>query len=234
MSRPSPLPRRSRRVRLLLDVLTAVPLWLSAPLVRRWHLTWGATAAERTSAMPGDHVVPRAQFNATRAITVAARRDELWPWIVQLGYGRAGFYSYDLIDNAGRPSADRPLEEYQKIEVGDLIPMFHESHGLSIAYVVDSFETGSWMLWAHRPHPHEPPDSTWSWRLTDTADGGTRLVTRMKQDYRWKTPGLAMFNLALMELGDFAMERRMLRGIKARAVRASGTRIGAAPTGWTG
>jgi hypothetical protein len=139
---------------------------------------------------------------------------------VQLGYGRAGFYSYDLIDNARQPSADRIIEEYQEIAVGALIPMFHESHGLTIAYRVDSFEANRWMLWVHRPHEDEAPDSTWSWRLTELPGGRTRLATRMKQEYRWETPRLAIFNLALMEFGDFAMERRMLRGIRARAERA--------------
>ena len=95
--------------------------------------------------------------------------------------------------------------------------MFHESHGLAIAYEVDSFESNDWMLWVHRPHADEPADSTWSWRLTLLPEGGTRLVTRMKQDYRWRTPKLAAFNLILMEFGDFAMERRMLKGITARA-----------------
>jgi hypothetical protein len=165
--------------------------------------------------------VPRARFNATRAITIDAPPEAVWPWILQLGYGRAGFYTYDLVDNGGIPSADKVIEAYQDVKVGDLIPMFHETHGLAIAYKVDSFETNQWMLWVHRPHEHEPPDSTWSWRLTTLPDGGTRLVTRMKQDYRWATPRLASFNLILMEFGDFAMERRMLIGIKRRAEFAS-------------
>jgi hypothetical protein len=73
------------------------------------------------------------------------------------------------------------------------------------------------MVWVHQPREGEAAGSTWSWRLTPLPDGRTRLVTRMKQDYRWKTPRLAFFNLILMEFGDFAMERRMLRGIKHRA-----------------
>ena len=97
--------------------------------------------------------------------------------------------------------------------------MWHESHGLAIAYKVDSLEVPTWMLWVHRPHENEEPDSTWSWRLDELATGGARLVTRMKQDYRWETPGLALFNLVLMECGDFATERRMLKGIKVRADR---------------
>lgn len=172
--------------------------------------------------MPGDDVVPRAQFNATRAISIGAPPERVWPWIVQLGYGRGGFYTYDLLDNAGVPSADRIVDLYQDLKVGDLVPMFHETRGLAIAYKVDSFDRNEWMLWVHRPHENESPDSTWSWRLTALPSGGTRLVTRMKQDYRWETPGLAAFNLVLMEFGDFAMERRMLKGIKARAELANG------------
>ena len=115
-------------------------------------------------------------------------------------------------------SADRILGEYQHLSVGDAIPMFHESHTLAIAYRVHSLDSET-MVWVHRPHDGEDPDSTWSWRLTPLSDGHTRLVTRMKQDYRWETPRLALFNLVLMEFGDFAMERRMLKGVKSRAER---------------
>ena len=182
-------------------------------------MRWGATSAEVAVSMPGDDVVRRAQFNATRAITIQAPPEQVWPWIAQLGYRRGGFYTYDLIDNAGEPSADRIIEEYQHIQVGDLIPMWHEAHGLAIAYQVDSFQTNEWMLWVHRPHEDEEPDSTWSWKLERLPGRRTRLITRMKQDYRWQTPRLAMFNVILMEFGDFAMERGMLKGIKERAER---------------
>jgi hypothetical protein len=207
------------KIALLADTLSAVPMWIGTPLVRPWHMRWGATDTEVGAAMPGDDVVPRVQFNATRAITIARPPQDVWPWIVQLGYRRGGFYTYDLVDNAGERSADRILDEYQRIEVGDMIPMFHESHGLAIAYRVDSFDVNEWMLWVHRPHEDEEPDSTWSWRLERLPSERTRLVTRMKQDYRWRTARLAMFNLILMEFGDFAMERRMLKGIKVRAER---------------
>jgi hypothetical protein len=210
---------RTRKIALTLDTLSAVPIWAVSPVMRPWHMRWGATDAEVAGPMPGDKVVPRAQFNATRSITIDAPPDEVWPWIAQLGYRRGGFYTYDQVDNAGEPSADRIIDEYQDLKPGDLIPMWHESHGLAIAYNVDSFEVPKWMLWVHRPHEREEPDSTWSWRLDELPTGRTRLITRMKQDYRWRTPALALFNLVLMEFGDFAMERRMLKGIKVRAER---------------
>jgi hypothetical protein len=212
---------RGVKIALVLDTLSAVPIWAGTPFVRRWHMRWGATDAEVTAPMLGDEVVRRAQFNATRTISIDAPPEDVWPWIAQLGYRRGGFYTYDLVDNAGEPSADRIIDEYQDIKVGDLIPMWHESHGLAIAYKVHSFEINKWMLWVHRPHENDESDSTWSWRLGELPTGGTRLVTRMKQDYRWQTPRLAMFNLILMEFGDFAMERRMLKGIKVRAERVT-------------
>jgi hypothetical protein len=208
---------RQGKLALTMDTLSAVPLWVASPIVRPWHMRWGATDPEVAGPMPGDEVVPRAQFNATRSITVDAPPKDVWQWIAQLGYGRAGFYTYDQVDNGGVPSADRIIDEYQDLTVGDQIPMWHEFHGLAIAYVVDSFEAPNWMLWVHRPIEGASPDSTWSWRLEALPSGGTRLVTRMKQDYRWETPRLAFFNLILMEFGDFAMERRMLKGIRARA-----------------
>ena len=214
--------RTATNVALVLDAMTAIPWFVSAPLVRAWHLRWGARPDEVHGPMPGDEVVPRAQFVATRAVTIGAPPERVWPWIVQLGYRRAGFYTYDLIDNAGQPSAERVLEEYQHPDPGDLMPMYKELNGLAIAYTVTAFETDRSMVWVHRPSPTEKPDSTWTWRLRPLPGGGTRLVTRMKQDYRWETPRLALFNFVLMELGDFAMERRMLNGIKRRAEPAQG------------
>jgi hypothetical protein len=178
-----------------------------------------ATAIEKRRPLPADPIIPDPIFTSTHAITIDAPPEQVWPWIAQLGYRRGGFYTYDQVDNAGEPSADRIIEEYQDLKVGGLIPMWHESHGLAIAYKVDSFEVPKWMLWVHRPHEHEEPDSTWSWRLDELPTRAMRLATRMKQDYRWETPRLALFNLILMEFGDFAMERRMLKGIKVRAER---------------
>lgn len=199
------------------DAAGALPIWAATPFIRHWHLRWHSTDDEVRSDMPGDDIVKMAQFNATRSVTVGVPPERVWPWIAQLGYKRGGFYTYDMLDNASQTSANSVIDEYQRIGVGDLIPMYHELHGLAIAYKVAAFELFKWMVWVHRPNEGEEPDSTWSWRLTPLPGGGTRLVTRMKQDYRWETPGLALFNLIMMEFADFAMERRMLKGIKIRA-----------------
>ena len=87
------------------------------------QLRWGATDQEVARAMPGDEIVARPVFNATRAVTVNARPEEIWPWLVQIGFGRAGWYSYDILDNLGRHSSEEILAEYQHLAPGDLIPL---------------------------------------------------------------------------------------------------------------
>jgi len=196
-------------LRSALDALSGLPLFATAPLYRRWHLRWGATDDEVHGPMPGDDLVPRASFNATRGITIAAPPQNVWPWIVQVGYKRAGFYSYALLDNAGHESPSVVLGEFQDPQVGDWMPMSGTVNETT-AFRVTALETNAWLLW-------DKPDSTWAWRLTPLPGGQTRLVTRLKQHYRWGSPAMALFTLVLLEFGDFPMMRRMLKGIKVRA-----------------
>lgn len=188
-----------------------LPVFLTAPLYRRWHLRWGATAAEATAPLPGDALVPAAQYRSTRAITIAAPPSQVWPWLVQVGCLRAGFYSNDLLDNLARPSATTIIPALQHLQVGQLVPMSpSDTTPERTAFKVHSFETNEWLLWSK-------PDSTWAWSLTCTSAGGTRLVTRIRAVYDWQHPLAGLTALVLMEFGDFAMLRRMLRDIKARA-----------------
>jgi hypothetical protein len=192
------------------DVAHDVPAFLTAPLYRRWHLHWGATAAEVAGSMPGDELVPHAQFRATRAITIDAPPQAVWPWLVQVGALRAGWYSNDLLDNLGHPSATTIVAELQHLEIGQWVPMSPSGTPSDRnAFIVHSFEVNEWLLWTK-------PDSTWAWRLTPMYRG-TRLVTRVHAAYDWRRPLVAALGVVLMEFGDFAMQRRMLRGIKARA-----------------
>ena len=96
---------------------------LYVKVVWPWGLRWGATDEEVAQPMPGDEVVAKADLTVTRAITIHAPPEDIWPWLVQIGSGRAGWYSYDRIDNAGVPSATEIIPELQHLEVGDLVPM---------------------------------------------------------------------------------------------------------------
>jgi hypothetical protein len=204
-------PTRRRVGHGILDALAGSPLFATAPLYRHWHMRWGATDEEVRGLMPGDELVPDAPFNATRAITIDAPPERVWPWIVQLGYGRAGFYTYDLLDNGGYDSADRVLPQYQHPQIGDWVPMAKRVNETT-AHRVAAFEQNSWMLWSK-------PNSTWAWKLVPQDNGTTRLITRLKQHVEWRSPGMALVTVVLMEFGDFPMMRRVLKGIKARAER---------------
>ena len=194
------------------EVVASSPRFLTAPLIRRRHLRWGATNAELAGEMPGDEIVPNPSFNTTRAITIEAPPEAVWPWLVQIGFGRAGFYSYDLFDNAGRPSAETILPEYQSPKVGDWVPMASKVNETT-AFKIVGIEPNQWMLW-------QKPDSTWAWKLVTLESTRTRLVTRLKARYEWRrSPGNALLSLILLEFGDFPMMRKLLRGVKARAER---------------
>jgi hypothetical protein len=204
------------------DVLHDVPAFLTAPLYRSRHLRWGATPAEIAGALPGDALVPHAQYRSTRAITIDAPPAAVWPWLVQVGCLRAGFYSNDLLDNLGRPSATTIVPGLQQLEIGQWVPMSPGADPSDrTAFKVGSFAVNEWLLWSK-------PDSTWAWRLTSAGPGQTRLVTRIHAGYDWRRPLMAFFGMLLMEFGDFAMLRRMLRGIKARAETLA--REGSTPT----
>jgi hypothetical protein len=197
------------RVGWALAGLSALGLYLR--VLRPWQLRWGATDAEVRRTLPGDEDVRKPTFNATRGVTVSAPPEEIWPWLIQIGAGRAGWYSYDLLDNLGHPSAERIIPEFQHLAVGDLIPISPDGKS---GQRVKAFEANRWMLWRD-----DAGDSTWYWGL-DPLDGRhTRLVTRVRMRYRWTSP-LLVFN-PLVEFTDIVMMRKCLLGIKRRAEAAA-------------
>jgi hypothetical protein len=199
-----------------------LPVFVTSPLYRRWHLRWGATDTEVRAAMDGDELLPRATYVATRAITIDAPIERVWPWLVQVGRGRAGFYSDDLLDNGAKPSAQQIDERWQHLEIGQWVPMA-EKITPRTAFRVAEIRAPYELLW-------RKPDSTWAWTLTRTEDGGTRLVTRIRaaHDRRHWTRWLC--SVLLLEVGDYPMQRRMLLHLRARAERTSDVRASAAGT----
>ena len=109
--------RRRTRIGLLATAAIIGAYAVGGP---RWQLTWGATTEEIERALPGDELVPRPTFNATRAISIGVPPERVFPWLVQVGTSRAGWYSYDLLDNLGRPSARRIVPELQHLAPGDI------------------------------------------------------------------------------------------------------------------
>lgn len=176
---------------------------------RQWSLTWGATHDEVAGRMPGDEIgVPEA-FSATRAVSIAAPPEEVWPWLCQVGVGRAGFYSYDSLDNGGVPSSREILTGFQQVAVGDLAAPMTYPPSPTTSFTVASFEFERALVWAKA-------DGVWAWSLVPDGDG-TRLVVRLRTGPDWHHAARSLIGGVLVEVGDFPMMRKMLLGIQERA-----------------
>jgi hypothetical protein len=190
---------------------------VAVAITRRRYVRWGATDEEVNMALPGDELLPRADLTATRAITIRAVVDGVWPWVAQLGQGRGGFYSYDFLENlvgCEIHSADRLVREWQATAVGDEVRLHPD-----VALIVALLEPGqALVLRGGIPMGRVAPpyDVTWAFVLRSERDGTTRLVVRERYEYsRW----WACLIVEPAELISFVMSRRMLRGIRERAER---------------
>ena len=205
---PQDCGQRSRLGPTILALAAAAAFY--ARFGRPWQLTWGATPDEVARPLPSDEFVTRPTFNATRAITIHALPEDIWPWLVQVGLSRAGWYSYDILDNLGRPSARRIIPELQDLAVGGVIPMSPDGkQGMR----VHSLDAPHSMIWG------TPGDTTWAWQLDAIPGGSTRLITRVRSRYRRLSPSIAFS--ALLEFGDIWMMRKMLLNLRDRAERVS-------------
>ena len=175
--------------------------------IRPWQLRWGASSEEVSRVMPGDEIVRKPSFNATRGVTITALPEDVWPWLVQLGVLRGGWYSYDWLDNLGKPSAEQILPQFQGLKAGDLVPISPDGkHGLW----VKELQPQQWMLWWDKNG-----GTSWLWVL-DPIDGEhTRLITRVRMRYSLRFPDI-LFNM-LVEFTDIIMMRKCMLGIRRRA-----------------
>ena len=186
-------------------------------LARPRQLRWGATDRELDESLPGDELVANVDLSATRAITISASADQVWPWIAQLGQGRGGFYSYDFLENlvgCDIHSADRIVPEWQDVAVGDKV-RFAPEVGLDVALLE---RERSLVLRGGVPIGKTAPpyDFTWAFALRDRPDGTTRLLVRERYAY---TRPWAPLLVEPTEAVSFVMSQKMLRGIKDRAER---------------
>jgi hypothetical protein len=203
-----------------------------ALVVRPWHLKWGASPNEVGRSMPGDEVILAPKIETTRAITIAAPPSSVYPWLLQIGFRRAGWYSYDALekmagvgDFEGGSSSKRIVPELQALKVGDIIrtdpdggftvtalkpnrlfSLRAKIHGLTGKHMDLEAPLEDWVL-----------DTSWVFQLEEIEhQGGTRLTVRFRADYvpSWQS---GLFARVLFEPVLFLMERKMLLGIKMRA-----------------
>ena len=191
---------------------------VTAPLSRLWYNTAGATADEVDRPMPGDDLVTEPKIGYTRAITIDAPPDAVWPWLVQIGQGRGGLYSYDGLENlvgCELHSADTILEEHQQLAVGDPIN-FGPPEKKFPGQIVETIEPGRHLvMFGLNPETREADrNATWAFVLEQQDGDRTRLITRQRLTYVGFGASLLWH---IVEPLNFVMERAMLRGIKHRA-----------------
>ncbi|WP_217501004.1 SRPBCC family protein [Arthrobacter sp. C9C5] len=200
--------------------------------VRPRLLRWGATTQEAAGPLPGDELVPTARLQSTRAVNIAAPPAVVWPWLVQLGAGRGGMYSYDALENAvglGMHSTDRILPEFQQLSVGDTIPL---APGGGIP--VRRLEPGAVLALGGTMNPrtghitgHPAAEGRrvagprlelgWTFVLQPLGARSTRLLSRTRYDYSPLPLGIPL--RVVLEPLQFLMERRMLLGVRSRVER---------------
>lgn len=187
---------------------------------RRVQQGWGATEEEIEAVLDGDEILGPADLVATRAVTIKAPPQDVWPWVVQLGHDRAGFYSYDKLQTlAGLPvrNAEEIVPEWQDTAVGDVVRL-HPALGLRVASVG---RDAALVLHGDGPGgedggPVPPYDFTWAFVLRPGPRGTTRLLVRERYAYR---EPMARPLTEGTQVASFIMTARMLRGIKERAER---------------
>lgn len=189
----------------------------------RWHRSWGATDGELVMELPGDELTAAPVEQSTRAVTVDATPHDVWPWVVQLGADRGGFYSYDWLENLFGleiHSATAIVPDWQRLEVGDMVYSDNKrTSGWIVVKVVpdEALVMKQADMKAGRAMNRNEGlgfEFQWTFALRPLPAGGTRLLVRERVAYgRWFTRRL----MAPVGLVSFVMTRRMLLGITQRA-----------------
>jgi hypothetical protein len=195
---------------------------MASPLLRPWYCNWGATKAEVKMSLPGDELVPHPKLETTRAITIQTPAAEIWPWLVQLGQGRGGLYSYEWLENligCDMRNADRILPEHQDLKVGDKVRLGPEGYPYFDVAVIEP----GWALILRGDMPGEQTiTTTWIWLfyLNPLDEKSTRPIIRSRLVYE-PTLGNFLSWRVFTDPISFVMERKTLQGIKVRAEAAA-------------
>jgi hypothetical protein len=198
-------------------VLTLVGVYaLAAFGARPWIGRWGSTDTERSRPLPGDELVADAD-EQTHAVSIDAPAASVWPWLVQMGQGRGGFYSHDRLERlvgAGIRNADRIHPEWQQLAVGDLVRTYRPVPRFEpLGWLVGVVDRGRALV-LHEPKRDGVINSSWALVLDDVGER-TRLLSRWR--FRRRGPGDVLFKRLVFDPVHFVMETGALRGLKARA-----------------
>ena len=202
-------------------------------LVRPRLMHWGATEAEISGPYPGAELVPDGERSGAMAVTIDAPPDQVWPWLVQMGWDRGGWYSWDRLDNAGRPSAHAIHPEWQDLAVGDSLDFWAPGRGPTKAYEVAVLEPNRFLglyglsdlqggsLDPQQPRPSAYMEGLWGFLLNELPGGRTRLVISGYQTMRPRWLGRVVL-YGLYPPVVWIMQARMLSVLKRNVERAAG------------
>jgi hypothetical protein len=182
---------------------------IAAILLTPWMDRWGATDAEINATYLGDELVPNPSSLVNRVVTIQASPEQIYPWLVQLGAGRGGLYSYTAFEsliNCPLVNADRIHDEWQDLKVGDKVEMC--PNGVPPAYVIAQIVPDEAIVMGHQENGEWV--DLWQFILVPQADGSTRLILRTR------TMMVGGF-WDVIHPGVFVMERGLLLGVKERA-----------------
>jgi hypothetical protein len=219
---------KSKNKRLPMGLILLSGAAAYALFVRQRLLQWGATNEEALQPLPGDDLVASPNYQSTRAITIKTAPSEVWPWIIQIGYQRGGFYSYDWLERkAGLKdlqSTDRIMPAWQGIQPGDTVSISPitpldvavlEPGQAFVLHAVMSPFTGQIVDQTLQP-VSASMDWSWAFILEPAEPGTTRLLARVRANFQPQPLGKIFYWLAL-EPVHFLMENKMLQGIRERA-----------------
>ena len=193
---------------------------LASPFIRRERMRWGTVGSEADQPVAGDDFVPSPTWSYTYGVGVDAPPDAVWPWIAQIGQGRGGFYTYQMLENlvgCRITNTTRILPEFQHPAVGDEIRLHPSGPPMRIGIVdpPDALvlvgspaEVGGDGTWGM---------STWQFIVRERPDGGSRFLTRGRYDHSEDWKGRLAFGSLLIEPISFVMSRRMMLEIKRLA-----------------
>lgn len=202
-------------VLLVLDVLIVTVYWTT---LLPWMQTWGASTSEIASALPGDDMVPEAKMRTTKGITVRAKPESIYPWLLQLGVDRGGMYSYDWLENMFGlkvHSADHIVPALQDVQTGDFWRFTPRDYvlkpgpGLYVRRLIK--DQAVLLCFGMEGQPDEACVDTWQFVLVPQADGSTRLLLRSNMAIPAELP------VKLTYFVQFIMERKMLLTIRDMA-----------------
>lgn len=204
--------------------------------VRPRLLRWGASDEEIAGRYPGADLVPEGERGATMAVTIDAPPDQVWPWLVQMGGDRGGWYSWDRLDNAGRPSAREVHPEWQDIALGDYIKYWTRRYGPVDAWEVAVLEPNRFLglhalsdlrgriIDPKQPRPSAYTEGLWAFVLNELPGGRTRLVIGGYQTFRPRWLG-RFLDYWLYPSVVWVMQARMLAVLKRNIERAARARM---------